>query len=327
MKKPKDLTIGVTGAAGFVGSNLCGALISRGYKVIGVDRLQNHSQYNLHYLKNNRNFSFHGGDITNFGKIAKIFRDVEVIIHLAAVKIPRYGNRLETLLVNTKGTQSILDVARKNKAKVIFSSTSDVYGKSRQLPFTENGGSVLGPPTVARWAYAVSKIFDEQLLFAYWEKYKVPFVILRLFNVYGPKQNRTWLGGPQSLFIDAFLNGKTIEIHGTGNQTRAFSFIDDIVEGIIKAITEPKAIGQIINLGSTQEISIINFAKLIAKITKKPLKIKKVSYDSFTGKPYEDVLRRRPDIKKAKAILNWEPTTSLETGLKKTIDWHKQNPI
>lgn len=322
------IKIGITGASGFIGSNLCEALILQGrYRVTAVDDLSTSSKNNLSYTLKNKNISFHQIDICSYQAITRVFEGVEVIIHLASLKIPRYGNRLETLLVNTQGTENILKIAKVTGAKVIFTSTSDVYGKNPKLPFAENSNLVLGPPEVARWAYAVSKIFDEHLCFGYWEKYGVPFVILRPFNVFGPKQARNWLGGPQSLFINAILANKPVEIHGTGLQTRAFTYIDDIVEAIVKTLKEPKAIGQIINLGSTQEISIINFAKLIAKFTKKPLKIKKVSYDSFTGKSYEDVLKRRPDIKKAKAILDWQPTTPLEMGLKKTIDWHKQNPI
>lgn len=319
--------IGITGAGGFIGSNLCEALVAKDYQIVAVDNLGTSHKNNLSHLLKNRNIEFQQIDICNRQAIAKIFKETGIIIHLASLKIPRYGNRLATLLVNTQSTENILEIAKVTGAKVVFTSTSDVYGKNDQLPFKENSDSVLGPSEVARWAYAVSKIFDEHLCFGYWEKHGVPFVILRPFNVYGPKQARNWLGGPQSLFIDAILANSPIEIHGTGLQTRVFTYIDDIVEAIVKTLKEPKAIGQIINLGSTQEISIINFAKLIAKLAKKPLKIKKISYESFTGKPYEDVLKRRPDIKKAKSILDWEPTTSLETGLKKTIDWHRENPI
>lgn len=327
MGKTKNSVVGITGAAGFVGSHLCEKLASLGYQVRGVDNLSIGSLKNFDSIKTNKNLTFYKTDITNFQSVAKIFNKVDVIIHLAANKIPRYGNRLQTLLINTKGTENILEVVKNNKSKVIFSSTSDIYGKSNHLPFRENGDIVLGPSDVARWAYAASKIFDEHLCFGYWEQYKVPFVILRLFNIYGPRHSRNWLGGPPSLFIDSIFNEQEVEIHGSGQQTRAFTYVDDIVDAIIKSVEQQKAVGQIINLGSTQEISILNFAKLISKLAKKPLKIKRVSYRSFTGKPYEDVLRRRPDVKKAKSILNWQSTTPLEEGLKKTIAWHKRNPI
>jgi len=278
-------------------------------------------------LENARNFQFYKSDVTDLKRTENILKGIQVIIHLAAYKIPRFGDRLDTLIVNTQGTQNILEVAKRNKAKVLFVSTSDVYGKNQQLPFKEDADSVLGPPDVARWSYAVSKIFDEQLCFAYWEKYKVPFVILRLFNVYGPRQNRNWLGGPQSQFIDAILKNMPVEIHGTGMQTRCFTYIDDIVDGIIKSIGETKALTQVINLGSSREITILKFARLIAKLSEKPLRIKRITYKSFTGKVYQDVIKRRPQISKAKRILNWLPKTGLEEGLMKTIEWHKANPL
>lgn len=320
--------IAVTGAAGFIGSNLCEALLLQGrYKIIAIDNLSTSTKDNLSSILPNKNIEFRQLDIIDKEGTAKILKGVNIIIHLASYKIPRYGKRLETLLINAKSTENILEVARKNDSKVIFGSTSDVYGKNPKLPFKESGDNILGPSEVARWAYATSKIFDEHLCFGYWEDFRLPFVILRFFNVYGPRQSRSWLGGPQSLFIDWILSGREVEIHGTGLQTRAFSYVDDIVKAIIKAVDEPKAVANVINLGSTEEISIINLAKLISELTKLPLKTKKVSYRSFTGKTYDDVLRRRPDIKKAKIILDWQPLTPLKIGLKKTIRWHKQNPI
>lgn len=316
----------VTGASGFIGSNLCEKLISLGYTVFGIDDLSSSSIENLDLIIKNKNFRFIKADAAaiNFKSIPE---KIDTIIHLSAAKIPRYGNRISTLLINTESTKNMLEFAKKSKAKFIFGSTSDVYGKNPKLPFKEDSDLVLGSSDVARWAYAASKIFDEHLCFAYWEEYKIPFTILRFFNVYGPRQTRNWNGGPASLFTDALLQGKEIEIHGTGKQIRAFSFIDDIVEAIIKSINHKKAIGQIINLGSMEKISIIDFAKLISKFAGNKLKIKKVSYQSFTGKPYQDVIFRQPDIKKAKNTLGWAPTTSLTEGLKKTIEWHKQNPI
>ena len=320
--------IGITGAAGFIGSNLCQVLSAqKKFQIVAIDNFLTSSYDNLRGVIPHKNISFHKLDVLDLGKLSKVFQNVDIIMHLASLKIPRYAKRLETLLINTKSTENILEIARKNHAKVIFGSTSDVYGKNPILPFRESSDLVLGHSEIARWAYATSKIFDEHLCFGYWEDYHVPFVILRFFNVYGPRQSRNWLGGPQSLFIDALLSGRQIEIHGNGHQTRSFSYVGDIIEGIIKSIDEPKAIGQILNLGATQEISIINFAKLISKLLAKPLKIKKIPYKSFTGKIYEDVARRRPDIKKARVVLGWQPKTPLVEGLKKTIAWHIQNPI
>lgn len=179
---------------------------------------------------------------------------------------------------------------------------------------------------MARWAYATSKIFDEHLLFAYKEEYGVDFIILRIFGVFGPAHHRSWWGGPPSLFIDAILSGKPVEIHGSGKQTRCLIYISDALNAFEKAVLSKKVSGEIINIGSREEISILNLAKLISSILKKPLKIEKVSYESFTGKKYEDVKRRVPNINKAQKILNWKPKISLKKGLQLTAEWHLQNP-
>lgn len=321
-------TIGVTGAAGFIGSNVCYKLLKKvNFKVIAVDNLSRGSKSNIKDLISKKNFHFYKLDVCDFEKTSNVLKGVQVIIHLAAFKIPRFGDRLDVLVNNTQTTHNILRIAKRNNAKIIFLSSSDIYGKNPQLPFGENSNSVLGSTDVARWSYAVSKVFDEHLCFAYWEKYKVPFVILRLFNVYGPRQNRNWLGGPQSEFIDSLLTDKTIQIHGTGKQTRTFCYVEDIAEAIIKCIDNPKAINRVINLGSTEQISINKFAKQIARIIKKPLKVKKISHLILTGRKYDEVQKRQPDISIARNILKWRPKTRLEIGLKKTIEWHIKNPI
>lgn len=326
--KKNHLTIGVTGAAGFIGSNLCHQLLHKtNLKVIAVDNFSRGTESNIKDLKSNKNFNFYKVDICDFKKTEKVLKGSQVIIHLAAYKIPRFGDRLDVLLNNTQTTHNILEIARINNSKVIFISSSDVYGKNQKLPFSENSDSVLGPTDVARWSYAISKIFDEHLCFAYWEKYKVPSVILRLFNVYGPRQNRNWLGGPQSEFIDALLKNQPLQIHQSGKQTRSFCFVEDITQAIIRCINNPQVTNIVINLGSTEQISINEFAKKIARFVKKPLKTKKISHFALTGRKYDEVQKREPDISIARNILKWEPKTSLEQGLKKTIQWHIKNPI
>lgn len=321
----KSQRIGVTGAAGFIGSHLCEKLLQKDYKVIAIDNLSKGNEENINHLFSNKGFQFFKSDITNPKTAKKYFGKVDAVIHLAAGKIPRYGNRFETLITNSDGTRSVLEVLKNNKAKFILASTSDVYGKNDELPFKEDSDLVIGPPDVARWSYAVSKIFDEHLCYAYWEKYEVPFVILRFFGAYGPKQHRSWWGGPQSLFIDKLLSHGNIEIHGSGKQTRSFVFIDDLVDAVIRSLRTKKAINQVINIGSKSEISIIDFAKLIADEIGTNLRIKKIAYKSFTGKKYEDVKRRVPDISKAAKLLNWIPKTTLKNGIKKTVSWYKAN--
>lgn len=324
--KRKYSTILVTGAAGFIGSHLCTSLVEKGYKVIGVDDLSKGSEKNLSAVLKDTNFDFKKIDIVKRKNLLSRIEHADVIVHLAAAKIPRYGNRVETLRVNSLATENVLELARKLKSKFIFASTSDVYGKMANLPFKENSDLKFGAPEVARWAYAVSKLYDEHLIFGYSEQYGLDFVILRFFGIFGPNQHRSWSGGPQSLFIDAILSGEPIEIHGNGEQKRTFLYVEDAVDAIIKAIGSEKAVGQVINIGSEQETTILALAKEISRIAGKSFRFKKIAYKSFTGKKYEDILRKRPDINKAKSLLNWKPSTDMREGLGKTILWYIRNP-
>lgn len=315
----------VTGVAGFIGSNLAGELIKRGYQVIGVDNFSQGFKRNIENLFSKPDFKFYEGDVCHKEFIFKISDGVDSVIHLAAYKIPRYGNAMATLKVNTKGTENILEAAKENKCKVVFASTSDVYGKNTNLPFSEDSDLLLGQTNIKRWAYAVSKIYDEHLCYAYQEEYGVPIIILRYFGGYGPNQNLTWWGGPQSVFIANALKKKPLPIHGDGRQTRSFTYISDIVEGTIAAIENENAVGEVFNIGNQRQITIIELAEMIWKminINDKPL-FEFIPYQSFSG-GYEDVLKRLPHINKANKLLNFKPKIELEDGLPITIGWQRQ---
>ncbi len=315
----------VTGAAGFIGSNLCEGLLERNYLVRGIDNLSMGNLDNLEDCTNSERFEFVEEDVRNNEKMNELCADSDVIVHLAAYKIPRYGNATDTLLINHQGTKNILDAARQGSKKVVLASTSDVYGKNPKLPFSEDSDLVIGPSTVSRWSYAVSKIYDEHLALAYQDTYNIPVSLIRFFGGYGPHQHLTWWGGPQSVFIGAALRGKPMEIHGDGSQTRSFTYISDHVEGIIRIIESERANGEIFNIGSTHEITILDLAKTINRLihgNSDPL-IQFVPYKSFTGKPYEDVMRRIPDISKAQRLLGYSWKVQLEDGLKRTIAWQR----
>jgi UDP-glucose 4-epimerase len=317
----------VTGAAGFIGSNLCEGLLAQGYQVMGIDNLSMGNMDNLENCMTSNRFEFTQEDVRNSEELNRLCTNADVIVHLAAFKIPRYGNATDTLLINHQGTKNILDAARKGSKKVVLASTSDVYGKNSKLPFNEESDLVIGPSTVSRWSYAVSKIYDEHLALAYQDTYGIPVSIIRFFGGYGPHQHLTWWGGPQSVFIGAALRGEPMEVHGDGSQTRSFTYISDHVDGIIRIVENDQANGEIFNLGSTHEITILELAKLINRLIRddqEPL-IKFIPYKSFTGKPYEDVMRRVPDISKAKELLGYTWKVDLEDGLKRTIAW--QRPI
>jgi UDP-glucose 4-epimerase len=317
-------TVLVTGVAGFIGSNVAMALLEKGYRVTGLDNLSQGDIAKVEALKEMKQFRFIKGDIFSESDLAKAARGADRIVHLAAYKIPRYGNATDTLLVNGLGTKNVLDVAVKNKAKVVFTSTSDVYGKCADIPFEEEGDIVLGHSKVKRWSYAASKLFGEHLCFAYEEKYGLKTCVIRIFGTYGPGQNLTWWGGPHTTFIAAALKNKPLEIHGDGLQTRCFCYIDDTVDGIVRAVEKSASNGELINIGSNEEIKIIDLASLIWELVgaKGKVKLKFVPYSRFSSN-YQDVRRRVPSMVKAKKILGYIPHVSMVEGLKRMIKWQR----
>jgi UDP-glucose 4-epimerase len=315
-------TVLVTGAAGFLGSNLCRVLLEAGHAVRAVDNLSQSTMLNVEPLLAEVRFRFAKDDVRDEAAMRELAGGASAIVHLAAFKIPRYGNALDTLLVNTHGTESMLKAAAAVGARLVFASTSDVYGKNPRLPFAETDDLYLGETSVKRWAYATSKIVDEHLCFAYQQERGVPVTILRFFGSYGPGQNRTWWGGPQSVFIDAALRGKEMDVHGDGQQTRSFTYVDDTVDGIVRALFSPRALGEIFNIGNTKPVTIQALAELVWRLAGEgEPKIRRVSYQAF-GR-YEDVRARVPEIAKAREILGFEPRFGLEDGLRRTIDWQR----
>lgn len=315
----------VTGGAGFIGSHLCADLLGRGFAVRCYDDLSHGSKQNLVDSFKRDEFEFIQHDIRDRAPLEAAFDGASIVFHLAARKIPRYGDALATLGVNNEGTRNVLELAERQKCKVILASTSDVYGKGKP-PFKESDDLVLGPSHIRRWSYAASKIFDEHLALSYNAERGLEVVILRFFGSYGPRHHRSWWGGPQAVFIDQALKNEEITIHGDGSQTRSFTYIDDLITGILKAAESSAAIGQIINLGSDEEISILALANLIYGLANNGTspRLKFIPYESFGG-GYEDVMRRIPDLSKARRLLDYEWKTRLTDGLKLTIEWHK-NP-
>jgi len=328
----------VTGVAGFLGSNLLDKLLENNHYVIGIDDISMGSYNNISHNLNNDRFDFIEADITEYNFAEQIINNIDVIVHLAAFKIPRYGNAIDTLKINNKGTEAILELAKEQDCKCVIASTSDVYGNCPDVPFKEDGVNCIGSSKVSRWSYAVSKLYDEHLALAYQDTYGFPVTLLRFFGSYGPGQHLTWWGGPQSVFINAIYNNQPIPIHGDGKQTRTFTYVSDTVEGIYAAMFNSRADGEIINIGSNSEISIIELATTIHKLLigstnhkingSTELKLKFIPYDKINpGKKYEDVIRRVPDISLCKKLLGVKAKVNLEEGLMKTIDWqvHQMN--
>ncbi len=310
--------------AGFVGSNLVERLIARGDEVAGLDDLSHGSLENLEAVTAHARFRFHRGSILDPRDLAEIARGADALVHLAAGKIPRYGDALDTLVTNGEGGLQVLRACRDHGVRrMVLASTSDCYGRNPDVPFSEESVSVIGGPHVRRWSYAVSKMFEEQALFAFRERHELEAVILRLFGGYGPRQNMTWWGGPQSVFIGAALKGQELEVHGTGGQTRSFTYVSDMVEGFVRALDVQDADGEMLNIGADREITIEDLARMVwGMVRDDEPRIKKVPLATF-GK-YEDVERRIPDNSRAARVLGYRPSVMLEDGLPRTIAWQRE---
>jgi UDP-glucose 4-epimerase len=315
----------ITGVAGFIGSNLAKRLLQRGHSVVGIDNLEYGFMRNIGFAKENPDFKFILGDIAN----PLILKDVmaDTVVHLASQKIPRYTSALRTLEENYLMLRNVVQKCICDKSKIVFASTSDVYGKNPDIPFNENSDLVMGPTSVKRWAYALSKIYGEQYIIANHDEFNLTYTITRFFGSYGPHQNLTWWGGPQSVFIEKAINKEPIDIHGDGSQTRTFTYIDDTINGLIHCIENPKSNNEIFNIGTKPdaEISIKDLAILIWKLINgqdSHPKLNYIPYAQFGN--YEDVMRRVADISKLRAYFGFQPEWDLESGLRKAIEWQMQ---
>jgi UDP-glucose 4-epimerase len=314
--------VGITGAAGFIGSHLCDRLLSEGVEVVGVDDLSRGSLVNLQESLDHPGLRLEVMDCTRRRELRGAFDGCDAIVHLAAQKIPRYSGALKTLEANVAGVKAACQVALSLDADLLVASTSDVYGDGTP-PFAEDGPLVSGPPTTRRWAYAVSKLFDEHVCLALAEERGLKVSILRLFGSYGPRNHPSWWGGPQAAFIETLLDGDTIEIHGDGRQIRTFTYVLDTVDGFVRTLRNPAARGEVINIGGNRPTSILELAELVQATLEIPLPLRArfVPYSSLPGN-YQDVRRRIPDNSKARALLGFEAIVPLEDGLAATAMWH-----
>lgn len=320
----------ITGGAGFIGSHLVDSLIEKN-EVTVLDDL---SSGKIRYIKDHlskKNFTFIEGGILEKENVEKAAKDVNIIVHEAAVVgVKKYmENPLKVILTNTFGTHNVVEVALKEGVELfLLASTSEVYGKNVNMPLSEVSDRILGPTNIFRWCYSTTKALDEHMLFAYHYQNGLPITILRYFNAYGPRQESSDYGAVIPIFIKRVLSGKPPLIHGDGKQTRAFTYITDVVNGTLLALENERSIGEIFNIGNEEEITINQLADLILELTGNLNKIKPkyTPYEEFYGDGYEDTLRRVADIGKARKILNYEPKITLKDGLKKTIEWYMSNP-
>jgi UDP-glucose 4-epimerase len=302
----------ITGGAGFIGSHLSERLIDRGDRVVLLDNLSTGSIENIRHLKASERLQYHLDNIENRHLLAELVDDADVIIHLAAavgVKLI-VESPVRTIETNVNGTQLVLEAACKKRKLVITASTSEVYGKNTQVPFREDADLVLGPTTKGRWSYAASKALDEFLALSYWREKKLPVIVVRFFNTVGPRQTGRY-GMVLPNFVKSALENQPIQVYGTGKQSRCFCDVRDSVEALLRLIDTPRALGEVVNIGNTEEITIEGLAERVKQRTGSSSPVKYIPYDQAYEPGFEDMLRRVPSVEKLFALTGFRPQTSL----------------
>ena len=314
----------ITGGAGFIGSHLSEALLDAGHQVVILDNLSTGSIDNIAHLKGRSGFSYHIESVNNEPLLAELIDHADVVFHFAAAVGVRLivEQPVHTIETNVHGTEVVLKHANKKKKLVFLASTSEVYGKSNDVPFHEDSDLVLGPTSKHRWAYACSKAIDEFLGLAYWKERKLPIVIVRFFNTVGPRQTGQY-GMVIPNFVRQALAGEAITVFGDGTQSRAFTHVTDVVQALIKLMHEPKAIGQVINIGNTEEVTMTALAERVRALTGSNSPIKLVPYDEAYESGFEDMPRRLPDLTKIEAMIGYRPRFSLDDILAHVIEYFR----
>lgn len=303
----------ITGGAGFIGSHLAERLLERGDHVALLDNLSTGSMENIRHLKSNERMEYHLDAIENRHLVAELVDDADVVVHLAAAVGVRLivESPVRTIETNVNGTQMILEAAEKKRKLVLTASTSEVYGKSTQVPFREEADLVLGSTTKGRWSYAASKALDEFLALAYWRERKVPVIVVRLFNTVGPRQTGRY-GMVLPNFVKQALDNAPITVYGSGTQSRCFCDVNDTVEALMRLMDCPRAVGEVVNIGNTEEITIADLAKAVKQRTASSSPIELVPYDQAYEPGFEDMMRRVPCVDKLQALTGFRPQIKLE---------------
>jgi len=316
----------ITGGAGFIGSHLAERLLQRGHEVGIIDNLSTGSIENIFHLKSAPGFSYVIDTIDNEPLLAEWIDRSDVVFHLAAaVGVKLIVERpVHTIETNVHGTEVVLKHANKKKKLVVLASTSEVYGKSTDVPFREGADLVLGATVKHRWAYACSKLLDEFLALAYWKERKLPVVIVRLFNTVGPRQTGQY-GMVLPTFVRQALGGQPITVFGDGRQSRSFTYVGDVVDALITLVAEPGAVGEVFNIGNTQEVSIRELAERVKQLACSDAPIQYVPYDQAYEAGFEDMPRRVPDISKIKALIGFQPKLELDDIIRSVIEYTRSN--
>jgi len=303
------------------------ALLEANHTVTVLDDLSVGKEQNFAHHRDHPNFHFVKGSILNKTLVKQLVAQVDGIYHLAAVVGVKYvvEDPLRGMQVNVRGTETILEAACERGCKVVLASSSETYGKSAWVPFAEEDVTVIGPTSVPRWSYAISKLLDEHLAFAYYRQAGLPATAVRYFNAYGPRLDPRGYGSVIARFINQALDGEALTVYGDGQQTRSFTFVADTVRGTIAAMETPESAGQVFNIGNPSEVTMNALATLVQDATGTNVDIVHVPYAQAYGADFEDTPRRLPHVARTAEVLGFRATTSLEEGLRQTILWFKEH--
>ena len=317
----------VTGGAGFIGSHLVDALLEQGHTVTVLDNLSTGKLQNIAHRMSHPRFRFVRGSILDVELVDRLVAEADSIYHLAAVVGVKYvvDDPLQGMLVNIKGTEMVLEAALRHRRKVLIASSSEVYGKSSQVPFRETDNSVFGPTSIPRWSYALSKTLDEHFAFAYHRQRGLKTAAVRYFNAYGPRLDPRGYGSVVARFITQALTGQNLTVYGDGQQTRSFTFVEDTVRGTMAAMSTPEGEGLAFNIGNAHETSIEALAHQIRAIVGADVDVVRVPYTQAYGSDFEETRRRLPDSSRAAEVLGFRAEIPLDIGLQKTIAWFEEH--
>jgi UDP-glucose 4-epimerase len=315
----------ITGGAGFIGSHLAEKLLEKGDEVYVIDNFSTGRLDNIQHLLSESKFHLTVGTILNEKTVEPLVKTCDRIYHLAAAVGVRLiiERPVDTIETNILGTEIVLRLVNKYKRKILIASTSEVYGKGNHVPFKEGDDRTYGATIKSRWSYATSKAVDEFLALAYFHEKKLPVVIVRLFNTIGPRQTGSY-GMVVPSFVQQALLGHPITVYGDGEQTRSFTYVDDVVYALLQLMEHPQATGEVFNVGNSEEISINDLASRVKKMVGSESQIVHISYDEAFEKGFEDMQRRVPDITKIKKLIGFKPTVSLEESIRRIIEYYRK---
>lgn len=310
----------VTGGAGFIGSHLSEQLLQRGHEVWALDDLSTGRLENLASFERNARFRFLHGDVTDASLVGGLVAQCQRVYHLAAAVGVRYvlENPLRSLITNIRGTEVVLEAAAEHERKVIVFSSSEVYGKGAKVPFHEDDDRLMGPTHKLRWSYACGKAVDECLAQSYWQQRRLPVVVVRCFNTCGPRQTGAYGMVIPNMIVRA-LRGEPILVFGDGRQTRCFSSVTDVVRGVLLLADTRAAEGEVFNIGTDEEVSVLELAQRIQAMCRSASDIQFVAYEEIYGNSFEDMRRRVPDLGKIRRVVGYVPEVSLDQLLEETI--------